>query len=118
MQVNVHGLAYRKDVFDKLGLGPPTTFDELVADLDKIKATGEFPNPFSMPISASTYASSDWFNSLKSVGGRVVDETSGTPQLTSPQAARAVASLQRLIPYLGPGAINIDESTACANCSI
>ena len=112
MEVNVHELAYRKDVFDQLGLTPPTTFDELVADLDKIKATGRFPTPLSMPISASTYASSDWFNSLKSVGGKVVDEASGTPQLTSPQAAQAVASLQRLIPYMGPGAINLDESAA------
>jgi multiple sugar transport system substrate-binding protein len=112
MQVNVHEMVYRKDVFDKLGLKPPTTFDELVAALDKIKATGEFATPFSMPISASTYASSDWFNSLKSVGGKVVDEASGTPQLTSPQAGQAVESLQRLIPYMGPGAINIDESVA------
>lgn len=112
MQVNVHHLVYRKDVFAELGLTPPTTFDELVAALEKIKASGKFETPLQMPISAATYASSDWFNSVKSVGGKVLDPGTGRPQIDSEQGRQAVASLQRLLPFMGPGAINADESTA------
>lgn len=41
--INVHSTNWiwaNKAVFDKLGLTPPATFDELIADLDKIKAAG------------------------------------------------------------------------------
>jgi glucose/mannose transport system substrate-binding protein len=44
--INVHSTNWvwaNKAVFDKLGLTPPTTFDELIADLDKIKAAGLIP---------------------------------------------------------------------------
>ncbi len=38
--VNLLGLWYNKDILDKLGLKPPTTIDELTADLAKISAAG------------------------------------------------------------------------------
>ncbi len=39
--VNLLGLWYNKDILDKLGITPPTTVDELTADLAKVKAAGQ-----------------------------------------------------------------------------
>ena len=44
--INVHSTNWvwaNKAVFDKLGLGVPTSFDELIADFDKMKAAGIMP---------------------------------------------------------------------------
>ena len=38
--VNVLGLWYNKDILDKIGVQPPTTMDELEADMAKAKAAG------------------------------------------------------------------------------
>ena len=48
--VNIHGqnwLWFNKAVFEKAGATQPTTFDELFAALDKVKATGVVPLAFS-----------------------------------------------------------------------
>ena len=44
--VNVHSTNWvwaNKQIFDELGLAPPTSWDELIAALDKIKAAGKTP---------------------------------------------------------------------------
>lgn len=110
MQVNVHEMVYRKDVFDKEGLAPPKTFDELTATLGKLKAAG-FEYPLAMPLSASTYVSSGYFNSLKSLGGRFTAEGTTQATLNTPEAKQAMESLQQLVPYLPDDAINSDETT-------
>lgn len=109
-QVNVHEMVYRKDIFDKLGLKAPTTFDELVADAKKIQDANLVRYPLTMPISAGTYASSDFYNSLGSLGSTLTDPNTNAPQLNSPAAAKAMGSLKQLVPYMSPSAINSDES--------
>ena len=48
MQAQTLILAYRKDVFDKLGLTPPTTFEEL-RTRRKIQDSGEMKYPLALP---------------------------------------------------------------------
>ncbi len=43
--VNLIGLWYNKDILDELGIQPPTTFDELEADMAKAKAAGKTRSP-------------------------------------------------------------------------
>jgi raffinose/stachyose/melibiose transport system substrate-binding protein len=38
----IHGFIYNKEIFDELGLEPPTTVDEFYAVLDAIKADGQY----------------------------------------------------------------------------
>ena len=38
----LHGFIYNKDIFDQLGIQPPTTESEFFAALDKIKASGKY----------------------------------------------------------------------------
>src|SRR6478609_6594783 len=49
MQAQVLVLAYRKDVFDKLGLEPPTTFQQLRDVSKKIQDAGEIKYPLALP---------------------------------------------------------------------
>lgn len=49
---------YNKDVFDKVGVQPPTTFDELLENCTKLKAAGYIP----MSLTGSTWI--DWWARL------------------------------------------------------
>ncbi|MET3165308.1 UNVERIFIED_ORG: sorbitol/mannitol transport system substrate-binding protein [Arthrobacter sp. UYEF10] len=109
-QVNVHEMVYRKDIFDKLGLKAPTTFDELVAAAQKIQDAQLVRYPLTMPISAGTYASSDFYSSVASLGGTLTKEGTDEPLLNSPTAETALNSLTRLVPFMSPSAINSDEA--------
>ena len=50
MQAQMHVMAYRKDVFDKNGLTPPTTFAELKAAAEKIKTAEGMKYPIAFPM--------------------------------------------------------------------
>jgi multiple sugar transport system substrate-binding protein len=108
MEVNVHELVYRKDIFAKLGLSVPKTFDDLVADARKIQAAHVVRHPVTLPISASGSVASAYFNSLKSLGGSLTASGSNAPQLNTPAARTALESLKRLTPYMSPSAVNTD----------
>ncbi len=43
--VNLIGLWYNKDILDELGIQPPTTFDELEADMAKAKRQAKTRSP-------------------------------------------------------------------------
>jgi multiple sugar transport system substrate-binding protein len=56
------GVYYRKDIFAKLGIAEPKTFDELVAACAKLKANKI--TPFTIGTKASTWTTGGWFDYL------------------------------------------------------
>ena len=46
---SVNQFVYRKDIFDKLGIKPPTTFEEMRAAAKKIQADGKIKYPARHP---------------------------------------------------------------------
>jgi raffinose/stachyose/melibiose transport system substrate-binding protein len=46
--VNANGVLYNKDLFQSMGLQVPTTWDQFVAALDKVKAAGKTPITFTL----------------------------------------------------------------------
>lgn len=102
MMVNVHVMVYRKDIFDKLGLKPPTTLDEMTAAAETIKKSGEMKFPLALTFSADADISTAYNNSLTSLGADWLDPKTDKPLLTSPESVAAVESLKKLTPYLPP----------------
>lgn len=110
MIVSTHIMVYRKDILSGLGIKPPTTFAELTAAADKIKASGKVRYPLALTFGASSAIGAVFNSSLTSLGGQWVDPKTDKPQLTSPKAVAAVESLRKLKPYLDPGAMNFDQA--------
>jgi len=102
MMVNVHVMVYRKDIFDKLGLKPPTTLPELAAAAKAIQDSGEVKSPLALTYSADADISTAYNNSLRSLGGEWIDPATDEVLLTSPQSVAAVESLKTLTPYMAP----------------
>ncbi|MEM7025740.1 MAG: extracellular solute-binding protein [Pseudomonadota bacterium] len=92
-------LAYRKDVLDELSIAPPTTYDELVAAMTKIK---DEKGMGAMTSRGKTghQVTAGWLLHLAPLGGKIFDEK-WNPVVNSPEAVEA-AEIMRTITQTGP----------------
>jgi raffinose/stachyose/melibiose transport system substrate-binding protein len=102
----IHGFFYNKDIFDKLGLKPPTTQDEFFKVLDKIKADGNY-TPMAMGTADQWEAATMGYQNIgpdywKGEEGRL-GLINGTQKLTDPQFVEPYKVLAKWGPYLGSG---------------
>ena len=92
-------LAYRKDVFEKLGLAVPKTYDDLVSAMKIIK---EKSGMGAMTSRGKTghQVTAAWLLHLAPLGGKIFDDT-WNPVINSPEAVKA-AEVLRTIVKTGP----------------
>jgi N,N'-diacetylchitobiose transport system substrate-binding protein len=103
---------YRKDLWTKAGItAPPTTLDELTADLDKLKAANAADPRFS----AFYLPGKNWYAAMSFVygaGGKIAEQSNGqwTGGLASEQAQQGLARWQLLATKYSVGGSTKDES--------
>ncbi len=103
---------YRKDIWDKAGVTtPPTTLEELNADLDKIKAANSKDANFSAFYMPGKY----WYAAMSFVygaGGSIASQDGGTwkGELEGAQAQQGLAEWQKLATTYSKGGATKDES--------
>jgi N,N'-diacetylchitobiose transport system substrate-binding protein len=103
---------YRKDLWDAAGVTtPPTTLDELNADLDKVKAAhSKDPN-----FSAFYMPGKNWYAAMSFVygaGGSIASQSGGTwtGQLSSSQSQQGLTAWQKIATTYSKGGATKDES--------
>jgi multiple sugar transport system substrate-binding protein len=109
MQAQMYVLAYRKDVFDALGLTPPTTFAELRDVSAAIQQAGEIRYPLAMPLLASSDIATAYDAALGSLGVDYVDAAAMRPNFDRPEAAQAFEELRSLQPFMDPQVTTFDQ---------
>ncbi|GHD00064.1 ABC transporter substrate-binding protein [Zhihengliuella salsuginis] len=109
MQAQMYIMAYRKDIFDELGLEPPTTFDELRDVAQKIQDSGEYQYPLALPLLASSDIATAYDSALGSLGVDLVDHEAGKPNFDQPEAIQAFEELKSLAPYMDPQVTTFDQ---------
>jgi sorbitol/mannitol transport system substrate-binding protein len=109
MQAQMYVMAYRKDVFDKLGLQPPTTFAELREVAAAIQQAGEIRYPLALPLLASADISTAYDAALGSLGVDYVDAEAMRPNFDRPEAAQAFEELRSLLPFMDPQVTTFDQ---------
>ncbi|WP_224386647.1 ABC transporter substrate-binding protein [Pseudonocardia sp. ICBG1293] len=102
MQAQMFVMAYRRDVFDRLGLTPPRTFAELRQVSERIQRDGGIRYPLALPLLASSDLATAYDAALGSLGTDYVDRDTGRPNFDTPQAAEAFEQLRSLVPYMDP----------------
>ena len=94
MQAQMFVMAYRKDVFDKNGLTPPTTFEEMKAAAKKIQDAGDMKYPIAFPWLATGDISTQYQAALNSLGKDFVDPETKKPQFESPESKKALEEMK------------------------
>lgn len=95
---------YRKDIYDKLGFSPPTTWDEYYEQCQKLPGNGTGYASVSMA-NADVSVVYEYLNHLASFGGTLwnVDGNSITPNFESSECVEALENFVRFEHYADPG---------------
>ncbi|GAA2023301.1 extracellular solute-binding protein [Pseudokineococcus marinus] len=109
MQAQMFLMAYRQDVFDELGLEPPTTFEELRQVSQAIQDAGDFEYPLALPWLASGDITTAYDAALGSLGVDYVDPETMEPNFDTPEAAQALEEMQSLVPFMDPQVTTFDQ---------
>jgi len=95
---------YRKDIYDKLGFTPPTTWDEYYEQVQKLPGNGTPYASVSMA-NADVSVMYEYLNHLASFGGSLwnIDGNNITPNLESAECLEALENFVRFKPFADPG---------------
>ncbi|MGI9147083.1 MAG: ABC transporter substrate-binding protein [Chloroflexota bacterium] len=108
-QANVTVLAYRKDIFQQLGLEPPKTFVDIISDAQKIKQAGTMEYPVALPLLSTADIGTMFRIMMNSQGQQQGEDATKMPNFTSPAATKALQTLRDLAPYMDPQVTTFDQ---------
>jgi multiple sugar transport system substrate-binding protein len=109
MQAQTHVMAYRKDLFDKNGITPPTTFEEMKAAAKKLQDAEKMKYPIALPWLASGDIGTAYRAAMSSQGKFYVDPATKKPNFSSPEAGKAFEEMKGLLPYMDPQVTTFDQ---------
>ncbi|QFY14198.1 extracellular solute-binding protein [Nonomuraea phyllanthi] len=109
------GILYNRKVYDKLGLKVPTTWDEFMANNEKIKAAGIAPviSTFKDTWTSQLFVLGDYYNVQAAVPNFAQDYTAGKAKFATTPAA--TAGFQHLADVHAKGYLNEGFGSATAD---
>ena len=109
---NTQVLYYRRDIFKRLGLSVPKTYDEMFATAAIIKKLDPaIANPIAQCFSKGWDLATEFTNVISSLGGRFFQEGTALPAFNSGQGVQAIELMRQMLPYMSPNALasNADD---------
>jgi multiple sugar transport system substrate-binding protein len=104
LNFNTQIVFYRKDIFDELGLKPPTTFDEFLEVLKKLDAAKKTRYPTAIAF-GGTQLAGEFHNNLMAFGGRWFDEQ-GRPAFNSEAGLKAAQAIRDWLQFMPPDVLS------------
>lgn len=105
--VNAQHLFYRKDIFESAGVAVPTTWDELLAAADALKAAG-VEHPYGAAFGNSWELGNEYVNLLLANGGALFDPATSQSTFETPEAIAALETMGALYKHMSPNAMSMD----------
>lgn len=110
MMVNTQHLMYRKDILDQAGVAVPTTYDEVLAAAERIKASGLVQYPLGGTFKAGWNLAEEFVNMDYGMGGKLINDD-GTPAVNDEAGLKALEMLKALSAYMDPEYLTSDSTT-------
>jgi multiple sugar transport system substrate-binding protein len=101
MMVNAQHLMYRDDILKELSIAPPTSYDEMLAAAEKIKASGKVQFPIGGTFKAGWNLGEEFANMYLGFGGSFLD-ADGKPAVNNEQGVKTLNMLKALAAYMDP----------------
>ncbi len=109
MMVNTQHLMYREDIFADLGLDVPTTWDEVFAAADAIKAAGVVDHAIGATMASGWNLGQEFVNLYPAFGGSMFNDDN-TIAINSDAGLEALAVMKKTLDYTDPEVL-VSDST-------
>lgn len=104
---NAQTLAYRKDILDKAGVQPPTSYEEVLAAAKVIKDKGLMAYPVAMSDKAGWDLAAEFVNMYLGEGGTLFKADSAAPAINNDKGAAALKMMKDLAGYSSPDYLSV-----------
>ncbi len=101
MMVNAQHLMYRDDILSDLGIAVPTTYDEMLAAAEKIKAAGVVEYPIGGTFKTGWNLGEEFINMYLGMGGEFFGPDNNAT-IDNEQGVAALEMLKKLTEYMDP----------------
>jgi ABC-type glycerol-3-phosphate transport system substrate-binding protein len=115
MGSNAIMLMYRKDLFEKYNINPPTTYDELISTCTTLKQESELQAPFALDLSAGWAWSIAFYEAMASLGGEYFEPGTSNPTFNSEIGVKALTKLKEVVDAcMGKDNLSLNSTTMAA----
>ena len=101
MMVNAQTLVYRTDILEKLGITPPTTYDEVLAAAQKIKDAGLVAYPLGATMKTGWNLGEEFVNMYLGFGGQFFGD-GNKPAVRGAAGVNALEMMRKLTAFMDP----------------
>jgi ABC-type glycerol-3-phosphate transport system substrate-binding protein len=109
MMVNTQHLMYREDIFTDLGIEVPTTWDEVYAAAETIKAAGVVDYPLGATMKSGWNLAQEFVNMYPGFGGAMFNDDN-TTAVNSDAGVKALETMKAALPFTDPEVLNSDST--------
>ncbi len=111
---NAQHLVYRADVLEQVGLEPPTTYEEMLAAAEAIRAAGIMQYPLGGAYAAGWNLAQEFNNMFIGYGGQFFEPGTAAPSVNSEAGVRALEMMKALSEYMNPDFLTHDSNATNA----
>ncbi|MEO0487782.1 MAG: extracellular solute-binding protein [Pseudomonadota bacterium] len=111
---NAQHLVYRADVLDAAGVEPPTTYEEMLAAAEAIRAAGLMDNPVGGAYAAGWNLAQEFNNMFLGFGGSHFMPGSAEPNVNNEAGVNALNMMKALSEYMNPDFLTHDSNATNA----
>jgi sorbitol/mannitol transport system substrate-binding protein len=99
---------YRKDIYDKYGLKPPTTWDEAMTQFTMLAEKKDTPYVYAATYAKGSDLAGEFARTFQSAGGTWFNDDA-TPAFNSPEAVASVKVIKDLLQYAPPDVLTYNN---------
>lgn len=111
---NAQHLVYRADVLEQAGLEVPTSYEEVLAAAEKIRADGIMENPVGGAYAAGWNLAQEFTNMFIGAGGQFFEPGTANVSINNAQGVEALEMMKALTAYMNPDYLTHDSNATSA----
>ncbi len=111
---NAQHLVYRSDVLEQIGMDVPTSYEEVLAAAEKIRAEGIMENPIGGAYAAGWNLGEEFVNMYLGTGGAFFEPGTANVAINNAQGVEALEMMKALTAYMNPDFLTHDSNATSA----
>lgn len=107
---NAQHLVYRKDILEELDIAVPTSYEELLAAAENIRASGKLQNPVGGAYKTGWNLAQEFINMYIGTGGSFYKPGTAEVAINNAQGVEALEMMKKLSEYMNPDFLTHDSN--------